>query len=146
MEQDFRALEVLAGIMRRDDPPAWRHGTWLTHNLSAAEQTALDALNPRIGYPAGCHAALYLTGWEERSFWGYDAPAGCYFASLWRNRPPEQDEDDADDPDIWIKGWDALNGQPFNLTTTHMLAREIAAATGHTLESVCAALASSDIH
>ena len=32
---------------------------------------------------------------------GDDAPAACYFASLWRNTPPGPG---GDDPDIWING------------------------------------------
>ncbi|MEV6825309.1 hypothetical protein [Amycolatopsis sp. NPDC051102] len=44
-------------------------------------------------------ATLELPGWQNQSAWGYDEPAGSYFAQLWRNT----NQDEAQ-PDIWLSG------------------------------------------
>jgi hypothetical protein len=41
---------------------------------------------------------LWLSGWSDRSVWGYDASVGSYFAQLWR------DCDLSDSPTAWIDG------------------------------------------
>ncbi|UOX86075.1 HEAT repeat domain-containing protein [Amycolatopsis sp. FBCC-B4732] len=43
-----------------------------------------------------------LPGWEEQSVWGWDPPAGSFFAQLWRNGST------GDEPDIWISGVDTV--------------------------------------
>jgi hypothetical protein len=43
--------------------------------------------------------ALLLPGWSERSIWGYDEMMDTYFAQLWRDDDPNDDE-----PTIWISG------------------------------------------
>ncbi len=116
----------------------WCHGTWLKREQADDETGALKSLDAWLGYPEGGRAALSLPGWDEYSVWGYDPPLDCYFAQLWRNRDgggsPEV-------PDIWINGWDTVEGRPYKVTTTHRLAMEIMVATGHDLATVCAALA-----
>ena len=44
------------------------------------------------------------------------------------------------EPDIWINGWETIDAEPYQVTTTHMLAMEISLATGCPLPEVCAAL------
>jgi hypothetical protein len=73
----------------------------------------------------------------QLKIWGWDPPAACYFAQLWRNRG---DEDSPDEPDIWINGWETIDAEPYQVTTTHMLAMEISLATGCPLPEVCTAL------
>ena len=130
------AAEVLEPVLARRDPRAWRHGTWRDHEWSAADRAALATLDHGLlRRGGGGREALDLPGWDERSIWGWDPPDACYFAQLWRN-----DEDDADEPDIWINGWETIDGELYRVTTTHMLAMEISLATGPPLPEVCTAL------
>jgi hypothetical protein len=41
-----------------------------------------------------------LTGWDDRSTWGYDDGIASFYAQLWRN------PGDTDAPDIWLSGVD----------------------------------------
>lgn len=131
------AIRILEQVVARQDPRRWRHGTWLGRETLAEEQAVLDGLDPWLGYPHGGRAAFDLPGWDECSIWGFDPTSDCYFAQLWRNRG---DDDAPDDPDIWINGWDTIDGRQYLVTTTHMLAREIEAATGCDLAAACSAL------
>jgi hypothetical protein len=71
---------------------------------------------------------LDLPGWDERSVWGFDAPAATYFAQLWPNGSM------SDDPVVW------LSGQPQALRTVDDLARAIAPVVALPAEAVSAAL------
>ena len=73
---------------------------------------------------------------DDRSTWGFDPPDDAYFAQLWRNGSPNEN------PDIWVFGHGTLDGREFVLASTRTLAQEIAAATGHDLSAVCAAMIS----
>jgi hypothetical protein len=66
--------------------------------------------------------------------WGFDPQDDAYFAQLWRNGSRSEH------PDVWICGRDLVDGREFVVTTTHLLAREIAAATGLGLPVVCTAM------
>jgi hypothetical protein len=142
-----RALQILNGMLETPVPELpkpetpvprrWQPGAWL-HD-ETPQPDALAGLDPFLGYPGGGNAALWLPGWDQRSVWGFDPPADCYFALLWANSSHSQ----SDKPDIWIFGRGTLDGREYVVTTTHLLAEEIAAATGCALDTVAAALASS---
>lgn len=72
---------------------------------------------------------LWLSGWSERSIWGYDAPTGSYFAQLW----PDGNDDDA--PTVWF-------GASGELGSPSRLVAEVAFATRHPLAVVENALQS----
>lgn len=80
--------------------------TWLRREQTVAEQAALAGLDRWLGYPSGGHTGLDLPGWDRGSTWRFDPQADCYFAQLWRNSPGRA----ADQPDIWITGWDTVEG------------------------------------
>jgi hypothetical protein len=42
--------------------------------------------------------ALELSGWEERSVWGWDPPVESYYAVLYRNTDADED------PAVWLHG------------------------------------------
>jgi hypothetical protein len=48
---------------------------------------------------------LWLPGWSQRSIWGYDEQMETYFAQLGR------DDDDGDEPTIWISGLQPITSQ-----------------------------------
>lgn len=58
---------------------------------------------------------LVLSGWSERSAWGYDPVLECYWAELWRDAGPEPDLT----PDVRI-------GPEHLITTVTGLARVMA--------------------
>ena len=133
-----KALSILEQVMARQDPHAWHHGTWRDHEWSAADRTALATLDHALlRRTGGGREALDLPGWDERSIWGWDPGDASYFAQLWRNRG---DEDSPDEPDIWINGWETIDAEHYQVTTTHLLAMEISLATGCPLPEVCTAL------
>jgi hypothetical protein len=76
--------------------------------------------------------APWLTGWDDRSVWGYDPRADGFFAQLWRN-DGRGDLDDS--PQIWITP--RFDG---DLGTADELARRIALWTQRGLAEVCDAM------
>lgn len=70
---------------------------------------------------------LWLPGWSARSIWGYDEPAGSYFAQLW------PDGDDADTPAIWVAGSPPVS-------TRRQIASLVAAAAGADVIEVLAVM------
>jgi hypothetical protein len=131
---DDAAFQVIKRVMARQDPSIWPLGTWLEREETPSDHAALASLPPRMGYPEGGQIALLLAGWDDRSTWGFDPPDDAYFAQLWRNGSPNEN------PDIWVFGHGTLDGREFVLASTRTLAQEIAAATGHDLSAVCAAM------
>ena len=127
-------LEVLRRITDTPEPSLWPLGTWLQHGERPGDRAALAPLDPFMDYPGGGRRPLFLPGWDDRSVWGFDPPDDAYFAQLWRNSSTSQG------PDIWICGRGHVEGREFVVTTTHLLAREIAAATGAGLAAVCRAM------
>lgn len=121
--------------MERDNPSVWPLGSWLQHEDTPEDKAALASLPLSLSYPRGGQHALRLAGWDERSTWGFDPPDEAYFAQLWPNGST------SDSPEIWILGRGKVDGRELILTTTHLLALEIAAATGLPLPLVCAAIA-----
>jgi hypothetical protein len=97
------------------------------------DRSALKSLDLSLGYPEGGQIPLILTGWEERSVWGFDPHDDAYFAQLCRNGSPSER------PDVWICGRGRVNGREFVVTTTRLLAQEVAEATGP-LSHVCRAM------
>lgn len=128
------AKEVLKRIMARPEPGFWPLGSWLQHEETPDDRAALSSLDSSRGYPAGGQTALFLPGWDERSVWGFDPREDAYFAQLWRNGSRTEP------PDIWIFGRGPFEGREFVVTSTHLLALEIAAATGLSLSRVCMAM------
>jgi hypothetical protein len=130
---------VLPRATSRPAPNLWTHyGSWAQsgNRDEAGSREALAALDPFLLYPEGDRRALWLPGWDRRSVWGFDPALDAYFAQLWRNSGAPG----CDDPDIWIYGRGTFEGRAFAVTTTHMLGREIAAATGSDLGAVCRAM------
>lgn len=132
--------EVLKRIMATAEPKLWSLGSWLRHEETPDDRAALTHLDSWLGYPAGGQMPLFLAGWDERSMWGFDPQDDAYFAQLWRNGSQNEH------PDIWICGRGPFEGREFVLTTTHLLAREIAAATGLRLSLVCTAMTGGHLH
>jgi hypothetical protein len=133
-DSDDRALEVLRRIMATPEPNLWPLGTWLQHEETPEDRLALKTLDLSLGYPEGGQIPLILTGWEERSVWGFDPQDDAYFAQLWRDGSPSEH------PDAWICGRGRVDGREFALTTTRLLAQEVAEATGRALSQVCKAM------
>lgn len=133
-DTDDPASEVLKRIMATRDPGLWPLGTWLQREETPQDRTALNYLPPMMGYPEDGQLALFLAGWNERSVWGFDPQDDAYFAQLWRNGSRNEH------PDIWICGRGHVDGRQFVVSTTHTLAKEIAAATGLDLSMVCSAM------
>ena len=132
-------LEVLRRATSRPEPNLWtRYGSWAQPGNydEAASREALAPLDPFMLYPKSDRRALRLPGWGNRSVWGFHPPLDAYFAQLWRN--PGASE--RDDPDIWIYGRGICEGRPFAVSTAHVLAHEIATATGSDLTAVCKAM------
>ena len=69
---DDRAFEVLRRIMAAPEPNLWPLGTWLQHEETPEDRSALKGFDLSLGYPEGGQIPLILTGWEERSVWGFD--------------------------------------------------------------------------
>ena len=128
------AFEVLKRIMAKRDPGLWPLGTWLQREETPEDRAALASLPLTMGYTEGGQIALWLTGWNDRSVWGFDPQDDAYFAQLWRNGSPNEH------PDIWICGRGSVDDRPFVITSTRVLAEEIAAATGFDLSTVCTAM------
>lgn len=133
-DNDDRAREILRRIMDTPSPNLWPLGTWLQHEETPENRSALATLDLMLGYPEGGQVALLLPEWEERSVWGFDPQDDAYFAQLWRNGSPSER------PDIWICGRGSVDGRNFVVTTSHKLAREIAEATGYALSQVSVAM------
>ena len=115
-------------------PKVWPLGTWVQGEALPTGGEDLELLDPFLLYPDGGRQPLWLPGWDRRSVWGFHLPLDAYFALLWRSG------NDSDEPDVWIHGYGLVDGRPFAVETTRMLAREIAAATGADLAAVCAAM------
>jgi len=131
---DDRAFEVLRRIMAAPEPNLWPLGTWLQHEETPEDRSALKSFDLSLGYPEGGQIPLILTGWEERSVWGFDPQDDAYFAQLWRNGSPSER------PDVWICGRGRVDGREFVVTTTRLLAQEVVEATGRALSQVCKAM------
>lgn len=129
-------LDIARQIMRQRRTNLWPlYGFWALPGEDQGGREALDPLESFMLYPEGGRRALWLPGWEERSVWGFDTRLDAYFAQLWRD-PASVDSA----PDIWIFGWGTFQGQPYAVTTTHLLAEEISVATGTELDAVCRAM------
>jgi hypothetical protein len=132
-------LEVLRRVMSRPEPNLWaRYGSWAEAGNydEAASREALEPLDPFMLYPEGDRRALWLPGWDQRSAWGFDPAVDAYFAQLWRNSGTAE----RDEPDIWIFGRGTFEGRDFAVTTSRVLACEIATATGAGLAEVVSAM------
>ena len=79
--------------MAAPEPNLWPLGTWLQHEETPEDRSALNTLDLSLGYPEGGRIPLILTGWEERSVWGFDPQDDAYFAQLWRNGSPSERPD-----------------------------------------------------
>jgi hypothetical protein len=79
------AFEVIKHIMAKRDLSIWPLGSWLQRKETSEDGAALASLPLMMGYPEGGQIALSLTGWNERSVWGFDPPDDAYFAQLWHN-------------------------------------------------------------
>ena len=134
-----RAFEILKQAMEKETVTNWEPGAWLRHKETPEDRAALESLPPHLGYPDGWNNALFLDGWDERSIWGFDRQDGSYFAQLWRNGSSSEA------PDIWIVGLGALDGREYVVTTAHLLAWEISAATGLSMTLVCAAMSEGNV-
>ncbi len=120
-------------------PGLWtNYGAWAkqaTYDEAHSRET-LARLEPFMLHPdGGCHA-LPLPGWENFSRWGFHPPMDAYHAHLWRNPGAAE----RDYPDILILGRGICEGQFCAVSTTRILAHEIATATGADLAAVCKAL------
>ena len=132
-------LEVLSRGLDKPTSNLWtRYGSWAQPGNcdEAGSREALAPLDRYLLYPEGDRRALWLPGWDRRSVWGFDPPLDAYFALLWRNSGAPG----RDDPDIWIYGRGTFEGREFAVATTHVLAHEIASATGADLAAVCKAM------
>jgi len=129
-------LDIARQIMRQRRTNLWPlYGFWALPGEDQGGREALDLLESFMLHPEGGRRALWLPGWEERSVWGFDTHLDAYFAQLWRD-PASVDSA----PDIWILGRGTFQGQSYAVTTTHLLAEEIAVATGAELEAVSKAM------
>jgi len=116
-----RAFEVLNRAMERESPGDWQPGARLTREGTPEDKAALAALPLHLGNQDAWNTPLALRGRDSRSVWRFDQQADAYFAQLWRNGSSQ------DAPDIRVPGWGKIDGREF-MTTTRLLAREIAAA------------------
>ena len=130
-------LGIARDMMQQRHTNLWPlYGFWaLPGEDLEADREVLAPLEPFLLYPEGGRRGLWLPGWEERSVWGFDWQQDAYFAQLWRD-PASVDSA----PDIWILGRGTFQGQPYAVTTTHLLAKEIAVATGADLAAVARAM------
>lgn len=80
------------------------------------------------------HYGLELPGWWDSS-WGYDEALGSYFAQLYKDDEPVDDEDT---PQVWLSGID------HTYHSKQQLAAGIAEATGLRLRRIRKAMAASE--
>jgi hypothetical protein len=79
------------------------------------EAPSLAARNHELRFDDDFRDTIELPGWEGQSIWGWDQPAGTFYAQLWKN------ENRGDDPEVWVSGVSRPMGSPGSLV------RELAA-------------------
>lgn len=68
------------------------HGTLI--GMSPPEHSRNHTVRPGVRL----HDAVDLSGWEQRSIWGWDEGTSSFYAQLWRNGSTSEA------PDVWLTG------------------------------------------